>query len=56
VAVLGVAASSQEWSAARIPGATLKVLTKEQGGAHFPFFESPEHFADVLMDFLKSVG
>lgn len=49
-----VAPSSQEWSAAAIPNATLRIFAKEEGGAHFPFFESPEHFADVLMDFLKN--
>lgn len=50
-----VAPSSQEWSAAQIPGARLRVFTREEGGAHFAFFESPQPFADELRDFLRSV-
>lgn len=43
-----VAASSQAWSAAQMPGATLRVFTRAEGGAHFPFFESPADFVPVL--------
>lgn len=51
-----VAPSSQEWIASRIPGAQLKIFPREEGGAHFPFFESPKHFAEVLTDFLENAG
>jgi pimeloyl-ACP methyl ester carboxylesterase len=49
-----VASSSQRWTAAQIPGARLRVFTREEGGAHFAFFESPEHFAAELLDFLAA--
>lgn len=47
-----VAPSSQEWSAAQIPGAQLRIFTREEGGAHFPFYENAEPFAQVLRDFV----
>ncbi|MET0928378.1 MAG: alpha/beta hydrolase [Aeromicrobium sp.] len=50
-----VAPASQEWTAAHIPGARLRVFTAAEGGAHFPFFEAPEPFAEVLDDFLDSL-
>lgn len=43
---------SQEWIAAQIPGATLTVFPREEGGAHFAFHESPRHFAAVLEAFV----
>jgi len=51
-AVSHVAASSQEWIAAQIPGAKLVVFSREDGGAHFPFYEQPKAFAKVLEDFI----
>lgn len=48
-----VAPGSQEWSAKQIPGAELRIFTRAEGGAHFPFFESPDTFAPVLLDFLR---
>ncbi|WP_328842863.1 alpha/beta fold hydrolase [Streptomyces sp. NBC_00258] len=48
-----VAPASQAWTAAHIPNAELRVLTRGEGGAHFAFFESPQDFANVLEDFLK---
>ncbi|MFI7705501.1 alpha/beta fold hydrolase [Nonomuraea sp. NPDC049480] len=49
-----VAPTSQEWIASRIPGAKLRIFSRTEGGAHFPFFESPKDFADVLVEFLSS--
>lgn len=49
-----VAPSSQEWSASQIPGTKLRLFTREEGGAHFPFYENPEPFAQVLRDFVLS--
>lgn len=47
-----VAASSQEWIASVIPGAEVRILTREEGGSHFPFFERPEVFANVVTAFI----
>jgi pimeloyl-ACP methyl ester carboxylesterase len=47
-----VAPSSQEWSAAQVPGSKLHTFTREEGGAHFPFFENAAPFAQVLSDFV----
>lgn len=49
-----VAPSSQEWSASQVPGSQLHIFTREEGGAHFPFFEKPQAFAQVLRDFVLS--
>lgn len=51
-----VAAASQRWTASRIPGATLRVFTRAEGGAHFPFFEAPKDFAGVLMEFVEAAA
>ena len=51
-----VAPSSQRWSASQIPGAQVRIFGRAEGGAHFPFFESPKDFADVLEDFLRCAG
>ena len=48
-----VAASSQEWIATVIPGAEVRILTREEGGSHFPFFEQPEVFAAVVTGFIN---
>ncbi|MET7683675.1 alpha/beta hydrolase [Streptomyces sp. NPDC005423] len=48
-----VAPASQAWTAAHTPDAELRILNREEGGAHFAFFESPREFADTLRDFLK---
>jgi pimeloyl-ACP methyl ester carboxylesterase len=48
-----VPASSQEWTASMIPGAQVRVLTREEGGSHFPFFEKPEVFAAVIAEFIS---
>lgn len=50
-----VVPSSQRWIAGQIPGSQLRVFTSEEGGAHFPFVESPAHFAEVLSTFLAGV-
>lgn len=50
-----VAPASQEWTAAHIPGAQLRVFTAAEGGAHFPFFEAPEPFAEAIDGFLDSL-
>ncbi|MEJ1112334.1 MULTISPECIES: alpha/beta fold hydrolase [unclassified Kribbella] len=49
-----VASTSQAWIASQIPGAQLKVFSKDEGGAHFPFFESPKDFAPVFTDFINA--
>lgn len=49
-----VDARSQRWIADRIAGAQLRVFTRAEGGAHFPFFECPQPFADVLLGFLAA--
>jgi pimeloyl-ACP methyl ester carboxylesterase len=51
-----VAAASQRWTASRIPGATLRVFTRAEGGAHFPFFEAPKDFAGVLLEFVEAAA
>lgn len=45
---------SQQWIAGQIPGALLRVFTRAEGGAHFPFYEQPEAFADTLLAFLDA--
>lgn len=51
-----VAPSSQAWSAAQVPGSKLHTFTREEGGAHFPFYEKPAPFASVLREFLLSAS
>ncbi|MBK3581332.1 alpha/beta hydrolase [Streptomyces sp. MBT65] len=48
-----VAPASQAWTATHVSNAELRVFTREKGGAHFPCHESPQPFADTLLDFLK---
>ena len=50
-----VDAASQEWTASQIPEARLRVFTRAEGGAHFPFFEAPATFVAALSEFLESV-
>ena len=47
-----VAPASQQWTAEHVPGAQLRTFSADEGGSHFPFYEGPEHFAQVLLDFL----
>ena len=47
-----VAPASQAWTAAHIPGARLRTFTKAEGGAHFPFYEEPTAFCQVVTEFL----
>jgi non-heme chloroperoxidase len=42
------------WIASQIPGARLRIFTREEGGSHFMFLENPDLFTAVLRDFLKS--
>jgi len=42
------------WIASQIPGAQLRIFTREEGGSHFMFLENPDLFTDVLRDFLNS--
>jgi pimeloyl-ACP methyl ester carboxylesterase len=51
-----VSPASQEWIASQVPGARLRVFTREEGGSHFPFFEAPEVFVGELRSFLAGVG
>ncbi|WP_043642577.1 alpha/beta fold hydrolase [Nocardioides alkalitolerans] len=48
-----VVPSSQTWITEQIPGAELRIFSREEGGAHFPFFEAPEPFVAALQDFLS---
>ncbi len=50
-----VAPASQEWIAAQVPGARLRIFSREEGGSHFPFFEAPEVFCEELRGFLAEV-
>lgn len=43
---------SQAWSNHQVPGSVLHTFSREEGGAHFPFFENPAPFAAVLRDFV----
>ena len=48
VAHLDLVAMSQTAS----PGARLRTFTKAEGGAHFPFYEEPTAFCQVVTEFL----
>ncbi len=50
-----VVPSSQEFNAAQIPGASLRIFSRAEGGAHFPFFEKPAPFAAVVKEFIDGV-
>ncbi|MGF0312266.1 alpha/beta fold hydrolase [Rhodococcus sp. IEGM1428] len=47
-----VAPASQIWTSNHIAGAEFRMFTDEEGGAHFPFFECPEPFAEEILRFL----
>lgn len=47
-----VAPASQEWVAAQVPGARLRIFEAHEGGSHFPFVEQPQTFVDELVGFL----
>jgi pimeloyl-ACP methyl ester carboxylesterase len=47
-----VAPASQEWTAAHIEGAAFRAFTRDEGGAHFAFFENPAPFGEVVTKFL----
>lgn len=49
-----VAPASQEWIAAQVPGARLRVFDADEGGSHFPFVEQPETFVAELRAFLDA--
>jgi non-heme chloroperoxidase len=44
---------SQEWISGRIAGSRLVLFDEAEGGAHFPFLESPESFNRVVDGFLS---
>ncbi|KAK0728473.1 Alpha/Beta hydrolase protein [Lasiosphaeria miniovina] len=43
-----------EWIATQIPGARNYTFTAAEKGSHFVFWENPERFNYVLLDFLKA--
>jgi pimeloyl-ACP methyl ester carboxylesterase len=45
---------SQEWIHAQLPDSRLVIFEEAEGGAHFPFIESPATFNAVLGDFLAT--
>ncbi len=47
---------SQQWIHSQIPHSELTIFEDEEGGAHFPFLESPQHFNSVLKAFLERQG
>jgi pimeloyl-ACP methyl ester carboxylesterase len=47
-----VAPASQEWTAAHIPGAAFRAFTRNEGGAHFAFYENPAPFCEVVTKFI----
>ena len=49
-----VAPASQEWTAAHIEGATFRAFTRDEGGAHFAFYQNPGPFAEVVTKFLAA--
>lgn len=44
---------SQEWIHAQVKGSVLRVFEESEGGAHFPFIESPATFNATLEQFLS---
>lgn len=46
-------AESQEWIAARIPGAEVVIFTAEEGGSHFMCYENPAKFNARVDAFLR---
>lgn len=47
-------AESQRWSAAQIPGAAVEIFEAEDGGSHFMFWNNPERFNRVVLDWLAA--
>ncbi|KAK3373489.1 Alpha/Beta hydrolase protein [Lasiosphaeria ovina] len=43
-----------EWIATQVPGARNYTFTAAEKGSHFVFWENPERFNSVLLDFLKA--
>jgi non-heme chloroperoxidase len=43
---------SQEWIHSQVSGSKLVIFEESEGGAHFPFLESPETFNPVIVRFL----
>ncbi len=48
--------ASQEWTAAQIPGSKLRIFSRAEGGAHFPFYEQPVPFVEALTTFLDALA
>jgi non-heme chloroperoxidase len=40
------------WVASQIPGARLRIFTREEGGSHFMFLENSDLFNSVLCAFI----
>jgi pimeloyl-ACP methyl ester carboxylesterase len=51
-----VAPASQEWTAAHIPDARSRVFSKDEGGAHFAFFQEPAPFCDAVTTFVAQLS
>lgn len=47
-------AESQEWIAAQIPGARLRIFEEDEGGSHFMFLENPTGFNAEVRGFLAA--
>jgi pimeloyl-ACP methyl ester carboxylesterase len=47
-------AESQEWIAAQIPGARLRIFDEDEGGSHFMFLENPGGFNEEVRSFLAA--
>lgn len=46
-------AEGARWVSEQIPGASLVIFEKEEGGSHFMFYENPDKFNRAVEDFLK---
>lgn len=44
------------WIASQIPGATLRIFSRLEGGSHFMFLENPALFTAVLRTFIEGSG
>lgn len=44
---------SQQWIHQQIPGSEIVIFSNKEGGAHFPFIESPHTFNPVVRRFLE---
>lgn len=53
-AVSHVDQRSQTYIHACIAGSTLRILSEDEGGAHFPFLEAPAVFSALVADFLAA--